>query len=124
MYKHSEKSKRRRELILIYLFDYSAKHKYPPSIRQIGDNSGVSSTSLTNYYLDELEQEGFVQRDRRISRGTYLIPQGESHVRKLLGIKQGPRCSHCNAPIAEDGKFHPPTKIQGKPNRQIQSVAT
>lgn len=124
MYKTSEKSNRRRELILIYLFDYSATHKYPPTIRQIKDNCGTPSTSVTNYYLDRLQADGLVNRERKISRGTYLTKDGEDKVRKLLGIKQGKLCPHCYAPVDKDGKFQPPTKIQNKINRQIHSIAT
>jgi repressor LexA len=42
---------------------------YPPSIREIGEQTGVTSTSVVNYYLEQLEKWGYIERDRRISRG-------------------------------------------------------
>lgn len=36
---------------------------YPPSIREIGDAVGLSSTSSVAYQLKELERKGFVHRD-------------------------------------------------------------
>ncbi|HSO13975.1 MAG TPA: S24 family peptidase, partial [Anaerolineales bacterium] len=44
-------------------------NKYPPSIREIGEKTGITSTSVVNYYLDQLEKMGKIERDRKISRG-------------------------------------------------------
>lgn len=46
---------------------------YPPSIREICNQTNISSTSVVNYYLDQLEEMGFIQRDDRVSRGIRLI---------------------------------------------------
>ncbi|MGZ9225016.1 MAG: transcriptional repressor LexA, partial [Anaerolineales bacterium] len=52
--------------------DYQRENKYPPSIREIGEKTGISSTSVVNYYLDQLEKKGLIERDRKISRGVRL----------------------------------------------------
>ncbi|MDQ3004361.1 MAG: transcriptional repressor LexA, partial [Chloroflexota bacterium] len=44
----------------------------PPSIREIGNKTGITSTSVVNYYLDQLEKKGMIERDRKISRGVRL----------------------------------------------------
>ena len=59
----------RHHKILEFLQDYQRENKYPPSIREIGEKTGISSTSVVNYYLDQLEKKGMIERDRKISRG-------------------------------------------------------
>ena len=59
----------RHQKILEFIQDYQRKYKHPPSIREIGENCGISSTSVVNYYLDQLEKNGYIERDRKISRG-------------------------------------------------------
>ncbi|HUE97831.1 MAG TPA: transcriptional repressor LexA [Anaerolineales bacterium] len=62
----------RHQRILEFLQEYQSENKYPPSIREIGEKTGISSTSVVNYYLDQLEKRGLIQRDRKISRGVRL----------------------------------------------------
>lgn|SRR5574341_583554 len=62
----------RHQRILDFIDAYQRKHKHPPSIREIGENCGISSTSVVNYYLDQLEKSGQIERDRKISRGLRL----------------------------------------------------
>ena len=62
----------RHHKILEFLQDYQRENKYPPSIREIGEKTGISSTSVVNYYLDQLEKKGMIERDRKISRGVRL----------------------------------------------------
>jgi repressor LexA len=69
----------RHQKILDFLLDYQRENHYPPSIREIGEKTGISSTSVVNYYLDQLEKRGMIQRDRKISRGVRLSgPNGNS----------------------------------------------
>ena len=62
----------RHQKILDFLQNYQRENRYPPSIREIGEKTGISSTSVVNYYLDQLEKKGLIQRDRKISRGVRL----------------------------------------------------
>ncbi len=62
----------RHQRILDFLQAYQHENKYPPSIREIGEKTGISSTSVVNYYLDQLEKRGLIERDRKISRGVRL----------------------------------------------------
>jgi repressor LexA len=52
---------------------FQNQYGYPPSIREICDRSKISSTSVVNYYLEQLEEMGFIERDRRVSRGVRLL---------------------------------------------------
>jgi repressor LexA len=46
---------------------------YPPSIREICDKAEISSTSVANYYLNQLEEMGYIERDGGVSRGIRLM---------------------------------------------------
>src|SRR5512138_3442101 len=74
----------RHQKILDFIQDYQRKHKHPPSIREIGESCGISSTSVVNYYLDQLERNGHIERDRKISRG--LRVTGQSPLGELFRV--------------------------------------
>ena len=48
----------RHQRILDFLLSYQRENRYPPSIREIGEKTGITSTSVVNYYLDQLEKMG------------------------------------------------------------------
>jgi repressor LexA len=74
----------RHQKILDFIEQYQRKYKHPPSIREIGENCNISSTSVVNYYLDQLEKSGHIERDRKISRGVRL--SGATPLGDLLRI--------------------------------------
>jgi len=63
----------RQKRILQVLEDFQKKSGYPPSIREICDQARISSTSVVNYYLDQLQEMGYIERDGRVSRGIRLL---------------------------------------------------
>ena len=62
----------RHKRILAFLKEYQDREGYPPTIREIGEATGISSTSVVNYYLDQLERMGRIERQRKIIRGVKL----------------------------------------------------
>ncbi|PWH13194.1 MAG: repressor LexA [Anaerolineae bacterium] len=74
MVRRSKGLSERHMKILALLEEYADKG-YPPSIREIGEKTGISSTSVVNYYLEQLEKWGYIERDRRISRGLRVVPE-------------------------------------------------
>jgi len=62
----------RQQRILEYIQQFSMEYGYPPSIRQIGKSVGISSTSVVNYNLNRLVDEGYLDRDKNVSRGIRL----------------------------------------------------
>ena len=58
--------------VLEFLTKYQSENSRPPSIREIGTKVGISSTSVVNYYLDQLVKMGYLERDDRVSRGLRL----------------------------------------------------
>jgi len=63
----------RQKKILEVLKSFQDQNGYPPSIREICTMADISSTSVVNYYLEQLEEMGYIERDRRISRGVRLL---------------------------------------------------
>ncbi len=63
----------RQQKILAFLREFISENRFPPSIRQIGENVGISSTSVVKYNLDVLERKNLIERDREISRGIRVV---------------------------------------------------
>jgi repressor LexA len=59
------------------LDSHTEQYGYPPSIREICSRANISSTSVANYYLDRLEELGYIERDRQVARGVRLIKMHE-----------------------------------------------
>ena len=62
----------RQQKSLDFIKEYIADKGYPPTIREIGDAIDVSSTSLVSYYLNRLEERGFITRESSSSRAIRL----------------------------------------------------
>ena len=62
----------RQEAMVEFIANFMRENGYPPTIREIGKACGISSTSVVNYNLTKLEREGFLVRDREVSRGLRL----------------------------------------------------
>lgn len=58
--------------VLEFMSNYQSDNGRPPSIREIGEKVKISSTSVVNYYLDQLKKMGYLERDTRVSRGLRL----------------------------------------------------
>jgi repressor LexA len=65
----------RQRHILTFMHDYMTKKGYPPTIRDIGNATGINSTSVVNYNLNKLVSAGYLERSENISRGLRLVAQ-------------------------------------------------
>ena len=63
----------RHKDILSCIRQWQEEKGYPPSIREIGAETQISSTSVVNYYLNQLEEMGYIERQANVSRGINLI---------------------------------------------------
>lgn len=72
-----EKLSERRRKMLEFVQDYVERHGYPPSIREIGAAVGIRSTSVVAYNLRRLEEGGYIQRERVVSRGLKVAAPGQ-----------------------------------------------
>jgi repressor LexA len=62
----------RHQKILDFLNQRVREQGYPPSIREIGEATGISSTSVVTYYLKQLAEMGLIERDAKFSRAVRL----------------------------------------------------
>jgi len=74
--------------ILDILENFQKKNGYPPSIREICEKTGISSTSVVNYYLDQLQEMGYIERDQGVSRGIRLLKPISESASSLMGLTQ------------------------------------
>ncbi len=63
----------KQERILGFLRRFDDEKGYPPTIRDILRGCNISSTSVVDYNLKILEREGYIRRDREVSRGIELM---------------------------------------------------
>ena len=63
---------RQRE-ILEFLRIHSRNHAYPPTVREIGQAVGLSSSSTVQNHLNALEQKGHIRRDPTKSRTVEVV---------------------------------------------------
>jgi repressor LexA len=67
----SSLSERQRK-ILQFIVGFVSENEFPPTIREIGEQVGISSTSVVNYNLAKLEELGLISRRKEVSRGLSL----------------------------------------------------
>jgi repressor LexA len=63
----------KQQKILDFLRRFIREKNYPPSIRDIQEECGISSTSVVDYNLKALERMGYIHRDREVSRAIDLL---------------------------------------------------
>jgi repressor LexA len=63
----------KQQAIIRFIRDFIREKDYPPSIRDIQDGCGISSTSVVDYNLKALERLGYIRRDREVSRAIELV---------------------------------------------------
>lgn len=59
----------RQKNILEFIISFFQENKFPPTIREIGEKVGISSTSVVNYNLAKLVDENLLIRHKEVSRG-------------------------------------------------------
>jgi repressor LexA len=63
----------RQKKILEFIQKFIDENQYPPTIREIGKDVGISSTSVVKYNLDVLARRDLIERNPDISRGIRLV---------------------------------------------------
>ena len=63
----------KQQKIIGFLRHFIREKDYPPSIRDIQEACGISSTSVVDYNLKALERMGYIHRDREVSRAIELL---------------------------------------------------
>lgn len=73
----------RQRKILQFIVNFVNENEFPPTIREIGEQVGISSTSVVNYNLAKLEELNLISRRKEVSRGLCL------HWERLEELKLG-----------------------------------
>ena len=63
----------RQSRILDYIRYVTRVRNYPPSVREIGEAVGLSSSSTVHNHLNQLERRGLIKRDPSKSRTVQLV---------------------------------------------------
>lgn len=77
------------EWLLLALQDYARRQPYPPTIRELMEICGFSSTSVCFYWLTKLQRRGIVDwepgafRTTCITRGTTLREWWDRGIRRV-----------------------------------------
>jgi repressor LexA len=88
--KDFNKLSERQRNILRFIESYVEANGFPPTIRQIGEATGINSTSVVNYNLNKLKDAGYLSRSQHVSRGLRLV----SHLpgeRKKKAVQVAPK---------------------------------
>ncbi len=81
----------RQQKILEFVRTFVARNRYPPTIREIGEDVGISSTSVVKYNLDVLERKGLIARNADISRGIRLVEEAvDEMVERVVDVIRVP----------------------------------
>ena len=75
---------KRQQEIFDFIKRYSARHGYPPTVRDIGKAVGLASSSTVHAHLANLERIGLLRRDPSKPRAIELLDRAEAGVRNLV----------------------------------------
>src|SRR5918997_1024214 len=64
---------KRQQEIFDFIKKYSAKHGYPPTVRDIGKAVGLASSSTVHAHLANLEKAGLLRRDPAKPRAIEML---------------------------------------------------
>jgi repressor LexA len=68
----------KRRQILEFIADQVARRGYPPSVREIGEAVGLTSSSTVHAHLRVLQEEGYLRRDPSKPRAIVIQPEPHS----------------------------------------------
>ena len=68
---------KRQDDILVYIKEYIVSHGYPPTVREIGKELGVSSPATIHTHLSKLVEKGFIKKDGAKNRAIELLVDNE-----------------------------------------------
>src|SRR3954470_2261982 len=76
---------KRQQEIFDFIKRYSAKHGYPPTVRDIGKAVGLASSSTVHAHLANLEKLGLLRRDPSKPRAMELLDRVREEVESAVG---------------------------------------
>ncbi len=85
---HEKPATERQRRILDVIAEFTVERGYPPSVREIGERVGLSSSSTIHAHLKALEKRGLISRDPtkpRALRSEVAPPVRDAVVMPILG---------------------------------------
>lgn len=80
--------KKQHENILKAIIGYVEKHGYPPTVREIGEATGLKSTSSVHGYLKEMFTLGILETDAEFSNPRAIRIPNYVFVKKEGGMNE------------------------------------
>ncbi len=75
---------KRQQEIFDFIKKYSARHGYPPTVRDIGKAVGLASSSTVHAHLANLEKVGLLRRDPSKPRALELLDKAVDAAKNVL----------------------------------------
>lgn len=82
-------SQRQRD-ILEFIRDTVARRGYPPSVREIGEEMGLSSPSTVHSHLSALSRAGLIRRDPSKPRAIEVLGEDAASTAQTAGLRHVP----------------------------------
>ncbi|MCL2215565.1 MAG: transcriptional repressor LexA [Defluviitaleaceae bacterium] len=77
----------KQQMILDFLKSEIRQNGYPPTVREICDAVGLSSTSTVHAHLETLERKGFIRRSPAKNRSTEILEEDfYNNTRELVNV--------------------------------------
>jgi repressor LexA len=77
---------RRQSEILTFVERYTESHGYPPSVREIGQAMGLTSSSTVHSHLAALERKGYLRRDPSKPRALEILRETTGPARRIVTL--------------------------------------
>jgi repressor LexA len=81
---------KRQQEIFDFIKKYSARHGYPPTVRDIGKAVGLASSSTVHAHLANLEKVGLLRRDPSKPRALELLDRAMESAKSGVASVVGP----------------------------------
>jgi repressor LexA len=63
--------------VLKFISSYLAKNGFPPSVREVGQQFGYSSSAMAHTMLADVQERGWIITHQKVARGISLTPAGK-----------------------------------------------
>ena len=78
---------KKQELVLNYIKEYTAKHGFPPAVREIAKGVGLNSPSSVHSHIKRLERDGFIKKTNSKFRTLEVVGVNEFKTNNTEAIK-------------------------------------
>lgn len=81
-----ERLTERQRQVLQFIKDQIRRKGYPPSVREIGEAIGLSSSSTVHGHLARLEEKGYLRRDPTKPRAIEVLDDEPKAVKRVVNV--------------------------------------